>query len=114
MSHFFFEPPPLSDHDAAKREILEVCERTQEQLRGYPEEKALIRKQPWTRVCALFPTPLVLTLDEIAQDADVSRSLLLRHIAAEFGAVVREEGIRFHGSLFRADTREERKARYIK
>lgn len=114
MSHFFFEPPPLSDHDAAKTEILEFCERTKGHIRTYPEEKTLIRKQPWTRVCALFPTTLVLTLDEIAQDAEVSRSLLLRHIAAEFGAVVKEEGIRFRGSLFRAETREERRARYIK
>lgn len=111
MSTFTFDVPVFTPEERIRSEFEAIRADTRDEMQRWPNERARIRAQPLTSVCVRLPTDLLIQLDRIAQQADSSRSTLLRHIAYEFVSHVQEKGIRFRGCLGLFDTYDSRHAR---
>ena len=78
----------------------EIADSLRESRRMAEEEEARRAALPQERLITLMmPTEMIERLDLIAKDADVSRSQLIRQIAADFMNYVWVNGVRFRGSL---------------
>ena len=107
MSSLIFDIPhddPISPQREMelpiKRRLREIADSMREGERLAEEEEARRATLPKERLITLMmPTEMIERLDLIAKDADVSRSQLIRQIAADFMNYVWVNGVRFRGSL---------------
>jgi len=98
----FDEPisPQRAEENAYRRRLQEIADSLREGARQMKEEEERRAALPQERLISLkMPAAMLERLDLIAQDADISRSQLIRQIASDFLNYVWANGIKFRGSL---------------
>ena len=102
MTAFTFDVPysdPVpEDYVSARRRQFETIAESRREAERMAEE-AEARRAEERLITLRMPTEMIERLDLIAKDADVSRSQLIRQIAADFINYVWVNGVRFRGSL---------------
>jgi hypothetical protein len=116
MASYTFEAPhdanPSFDNDPDRtyRKLRERMERILEEQRKAEEEEARRAAQPASTIITLrIPTRVLEHLDQVAADASMTRSCLLRQITSDFLNFVWGNGIQYRGSVLAFRTRPDEK-----
>jgi|GEM_PF-4664451 len=116
MASYTFEAPhdtsPAIDHDPDRtyRKLRERMETILEEQRKAEEEEARRASQPASKIITLrIPTTVLEHLDQVAADASMTRSCLLRQITSDYLNFVWGNGIQYRGSVLAFRNRPEDK-----
>lgn len=90
----------ISDDDRKHQALLAKFKNLTDSIRLNREEEARLAARPKERqICLKIPTTMLDRLDQIAGDAGISRSQLIRQISSDFLNYVWANRIVFRGSL---------------